>query len=500
MLQFWKMNLPLSEFFYISEDSLCILDSRGTFVGVSPSFARLLDYTENELQGKKFNELIISDNELAFTKLMTSLNTQRSVAFENRVVAKDGTNKWVSWTMSKAEDPKFFLLVGNDITNNKKVETELQSQNRRIAEANARNEAVLSSIGEGVVVVSDKGEVIFINSAALSMLQTSEDKVLGQHLMRAIVALDGEKKPLSADDNPMQEALMKGNKKISRDILFVRQDQSTFPVAATASPVFLQDVLIGGVLVFRDITHEKQVDRMKTEFISLASHQLRTPLSAMKWFAEMLLAGDAGELSAEQKEMVENIYKSNERMIELINSLLNISRIESGRIIIDPQPTNLKKLLDEVILELTPKIKSKKQKVAISVHPGLPQINIDPRLIRHVYMNLLTNAIKYTSEEGEINVIISRSGEEIISQVSDNGYGIPKNEQDKVFQKFFRADNIVKVETDGTGLGLYLLKAIIDSSGGRIWFESEEGKGTTFWFSLPMGGSKAKVGEVTINS
>jgi PAS domain S-box-containing protein len=500
VLQFSKMSLPLSEFFFVSTDSLCVIDKSGKILETSPSMATMLGFTETELDGKSIQELIVSDEEGAFPTIIHALETERRVSFENRMVAKDGTNKWVSWVASKAEDPAYLLLVGKDVTNEKKTQTELRSQNRRIEEAKARNEAVLASIGDGVVVVSDKGEVIFINKSALNILNTTVENVLGKHLIRAISATDEEGNPLAAENHPMQESLMRGRKITSRDICFLKSDGKKFPVSATAAPVSLQGVLIGGVLVFRDITHEKEVDRMKTEFISLASHQLRTPLSAMKWFSEMLISGDAGQLTPDQLEMVQNIYKSNERMVDLVNSLLNISRIESGRIIIDPRPTDLKQLLDEVLLELTPKIQKKNHHVAVSIHSNLPPINIDPKLIRHVYMNLLTNSIKYTPDNGEINVMISHSGDELISQVSDNGYGIPQEEQGKVFNKFFRAENIVKVETDGTGLGLYLLKSIVEASGGKIWFESEVGKGTTFWFSLPMNGSTAKEGEVTISS
>lgn len=373
-----------------------------------------------------------------------------------------------------------------------------QAENRKIAEARARTDAILSSIGDGVIAISDKGEISFINNQAMAMLGITESDALGKHLIHAVPAYD-DKNQLPLERHPMQQSLLNGAKN-SVNLYFCKKDGSKFPVAVTTSPVFLMGALVGGVLVFRDITHEKDVDRMKTEFISLASHQLRTPLSAMKWFAEILLSGDAGKITQEQEEMVKKIYISNERMIDLVNSLLNISRIESGRIIIDPRPTDLSKLVGEVLGELAPKIEKKKHHVAVSVHADLPAINIDPRLVRHVYLNLLTNAIKYTPESGEIHVLISKNADSLVSQVTDSGMGIPAGQQNKVFQKFFRAENVSRVETDGSGLGLYLVKSIVDASGGKIWFKSEVGKGTTFWFSLPLAGSMPKEGEVTINS
>jgi signal transduction histidine kinase len=382
---------------------------------------------------------------------------------------------------------------------------ELQAAQTQLLENVKQDEALLASIGDGVIATDKSGHIIWMNKPAEDMLQVNKGQILGK-MYEEIWQLETEKgSVVPEEEQPIYQAFKTGQSVRSSQYYYARKDKDgkpivKFAVAVTVAPVMLNDQVIGMINVFRDVTHERQVDRMKTEFISLASHQLRTPLSAIRWFTEMLLSGDAGELSEEQKDFTKNIYDSADRMIELVNSLLNISRIESGRIIVDPKPTDLGELVGGVVNDLKAKTEQKQQTLIVSVHKDLPKVNLDPRLIGQVYMNFLTNAIKYTPKSGEISVFVSRKGEELVSQITDNGYGIPKEQQKRVFEKFFRAENIVKVETDGTGLGLYLVKAIIESSGGRVWFESEEGKGTTFWFTLPMSGMKAREGEVTLDA
>lgn len=373
----------------------------------------------------------------------------------------------------------------------------------KIQEENARSDIIFESIGEGMVVVDQNGNVLMMNHRAKMMLGLY-DAILGRKFVDLVPAEYESGEIVGVNERPIIKALLT-HEKISSSmnsgvLYYIKRDGSRLPVEITSTALFFQGKLGGAIELFHDITHERDIDRMKTEFISLASHQLRTPLSAIKWFSDMLLAGDAGEMNSEQKEFTQNISLSTDRMIELVNSLLNISRIESGRIVVDPKPTDLKKLVEDIVSELQVKIQERRQHLVISVHGDLPLIVIDPRLIRQVYMNLLTNAIKYTPKDGEIMVLISKKDNEVISQVSDNGFGIPHKDQNKVFQKFFRADNVIKVETDGSGLGLYLIKAIIESSNGKIWFKSEEGKGTTFWFSLPLGGVAPHRGEVTLDN
>ena len=278
-----------------------------------------------------------------------------------------------------------------------------------------------------------------------------------------------------------------------------RKNGEYYVARATISPVFDGN---GDIKFFigieRDVTKEDQIDKMKTEFISLASHQLRTPLSAMKWFLEMLLDGDAGDLKKEQKEFVMKVNDSNERMIELVNSLLNVSRIETGRLLIEPMEIDLKHLVMDCVEYMKIKADAKQQVLKFHCEKSIKPIVLDPKLLRQVLLNLLSNAIKYTPEKGSILVTLTNRSRSIIISVKDTGYGIPKKEQEKIFSKFFRANNIVHVETDGNGLGLYLAKAVVDAFKGQLWFESEENRGTTFYISIPQKGVIAKKGEISL--
>jgi signal transduction histidine kinase len=377
-----------------------------------------------------------------------------------------------------------------------KMLVSLRSSYLRLALEKERDETLLESMNEGMIALDNHGKIVLINSVASSTFGL-DPNTKDVSFLDTVPLLSQQGKVIPPETLPTS-ALQTGE---IVDSVYMFRENETHKVLlnVSASPIKIEGRVAGAILVIRDVTKEKEVDRMKTEFISLASHQLRTPLSAIKWFSEMLLNGDAGELKPEQKEFTKNISDSTNRMVDLVNSLLNISRIESGRIIVDPKPTDLKELIGGIVNDLKAKTEERQQTLIISVHSELPKINLDSRLIGQVYLNLLTNAVKYTPKNGEISVTVSKKGEDVISQVTDNGYGIPKAQQGRIFEKFFRAENVAKFETDGTGLGLYLIKAVVESSGGKIWFESEEGKGTSFWFTLPLSGMKAKEGEVTLD-
>lgn len=297
--------------------------------------------------------------------------------------------------------------------------------------------------------------------------------------------IGGKEVPLNL--RPIELVMKSGQGLFNSDYLYSRTGDSKFPAAVTTSPVYLSGKLVGVVEVLRDISKEKEVDRIKTEFVSLASHQLRTPLSAIKWWVEIMSTDHPEDLTNIQVDSLTKIGQSNERMIELVNSLLNVSRIESGGVATKAELTDIGDLVKNSIEKLKKDIDQKEQKVNVVVQPDLPKIMIDPRLISQVYTNLLSNSIQYSPSGSEIRVEVIRDGNMIVSSVTDTGIGIPAVERGKVFGRFYRSSGAVRQNTEGSGLGLYISKAIVEQSGGKIWFDSKgEGKGTTFWFSLPV--------------
>ncbi|MDH3353417.1 MAG: cell wall metabolism sensor histidine kinase WalK, partial [Nanoarchaeota archaeon] len=274
-----------------------------------------------------------------------------------------------------------------------------------------------------------------------------------------------------------------------------RKDGEEYDVDVQISPILNKE---GGVEFFvsveRDITKAKDVDRMKTEFVSLASHQLRTPLSAINWYTEMLLTGDAGELNKIQAQYLKEVYNGNQRMVRLVESLLNVSRMELGTFVVEPEDLNLKEIIESALHELESKINEKKLIIKLVYDKKIPLIKADPKLLHIIFQNLLSNAVKYTPEKGKVKCTLKKDKKNILIEISDTGYGIPKNQEDKIFSKLFRADNVRVKNVEGNGLGLYLVKAIVEEAKGKIWFKSKENKGTTFFVVMPLSGMKKKTG------
>ncbi|HSX05670.1 MAG TPA: PAS domain-containing sensor histidine kinase [Candidatus Saccharimonadales bacterium] len=382
---------------------------------------------------------------------------------------------------------------------------ELVSANRRLLEAaqsqkqaTAKAEAMLRSIGEGVIVFDAGGKVEAANQMAEKLLGFHEEQLVDGSYLELVKATDSNGAVIPPDQRPLAQVIAT-KRLVATELYYQRRGRAAFPAHITIAPVIIEGKLQGAIEVFRDISLEKQVDRSKTEFVSLASHQLRTPLSTISWYAEMLLAGDAGKITKEQARYVHEIYDSNRRMTELVGSLLNVSRIDLGTFSVEPEPTDLVKLAQGIVKDLEPQIFARKLNFQEEYDPNIPILNADPKLMRMVIENLSSNAIKYTPELGTVTLQLKHRAHETQIIVTDSGLGIPAAQQSKIFSKLFRADNVKTHDTEGTGLGLYLVKSIVDYSGGTIWFKSKENKGTTFCVTIPDGGMKHKRGNKELN-
>jgi PAS domain S-box-containing protein len=250
---------------------------------------------------------------------------------------------------------------------------------------------------------------------------------------------------------------------------FIERDATNRPVRMIAS--------------LMDITHRKEAERLKSDFVSFVSHQLRTPLAGMNWMLE--LAGECEGLPPDAQEYIANAREAAARLVSLVNDLLDIARLEAGRIVMTPEPVRLDDATQSVLTELESLIAAKGLQVSVDVEHA-PAVLADPQLVRQVVMNLISNAIKYNQAGGRLDIRIAAQNDALEWSVRDTGMGIPRAAQSRLFEKFFRADNAVAQEVEGTGLGLHLVRLIIEQAGGRVWCESEQGAGALFAFTLPV--------------
>lgn len=275
--------------------------------------------------------------------------------------------------------------------------------------------------------------------------------------------------------------------------LLVRKDLELSEVNASLQKLLKEQDMSVKLIMARDADLTKaneslkSLDSSKSEFVSIVAHQMRTPLSAIKWSLQMLLDKDLGSLTKKQKDMIMKGYRSNERMIQLINEMLDVDHIEGGKFRYTFASVQIEDLIESVLRELSPASLKRNVTLVFKRHQALcPKILADFVKLRAVLQNLIENAIKYTNDGGTVTVSAKKEKIYLEISIQDTGIGIPIEQQDKLFSKFFRATNAIRMQPDGSGLGLFIVKTIIKDHGGQMWFESEENKGSTFHFTIPI--------------
>ncbi|OHB20432.1 MAG: hypothetical protein A2939_04460 [Parcubacteria group bacterium RIFCSPLOWO2_01_FULL_48_18] len=356
----------------------------------------------------------------------------------------------------------------------------------------ARDEAILKNIGEGLAVADEDGKIVFMNEVGEKILRFKYGEYMGKSWIEALPLSYETEEFTPFYENPLNPALTAG-KKVSITTHYIeRRDRTKFPAKITATPIVLNDEIIGAVAIFRDITEEIEIDRLKNDFINLVSHQMRRPISNVRLFLELLLSEEIGALTEQQKELSQRTHQTTIELISLINVFLKISRI-GGASSVGGEPTDLVQAAGIILEKLKPQLQSKHIEVALHSPPSkLPAVSLDRLLFDEVLENLLMNAIKYSPDGGTIDLRMTSKEDDILIEVQDNGIGVPLEEQPMIFKKFFRASNAKNLNPEGDGIGLYLVKSLVSIWGGDIWFNSKENEGVTFSFTIPRNPQERK--------
>jgi PAS domain S-box-containing protein len=358
-----------------------------------------------------------------------------------------------------------------------KLVEQLEKQHKLLELEQAKTSSIIDSLPNGLLVTSRDGNIFLVNKELEKILGINSNNLLGKFIDNILPKSDIE------IDNKLNSKLAKTNNHITIFNYQSIDKKKNITIEKTSNPIMLNNNIFGSVYILRDITQEQATERAQKEFVSLASHQLRTPITSIKWNAEIILSDN--KIKNDIRIAAGDIYKESHRMEKLINSLLNLSRIDLGKIKFNTQKIYLDKYIDTIAQTLKQDISDKDLIFEKNVIFKDFIVN-DPAYIDIIIGNILYNAIKYTNKNGHILISIEKYAKNILIKISDTGIGIPKEQQSQIFGRLFRAENAKNLQPDGNGLGLYVVKKLIELMGGSIWFESQVNKGTVFFIELPI--------------
>ncbi|MCL5733946.1 MAG: PAS domain S-box protein [Patescibacteria group bacterium] len=337
----------------------------------------------------------------------------------------------------------------------------------------------IEGASDSVIITDQDGYIIYVNKAAETFSGYLKEEIIGKR-----PSLWGNQMPKEFYQE-MWETIKDKKQPFGAELTNKRKDGESYEVELHISPVIDEN---GDVKYFvgveMDITKQKQIDRSKNEFISIASHQLRTPLSSIKWTIEML--EEDKSLTDIQKGRLNDLYKSNQRLINLVNDLLNVSHIETGKMIIHPDVSNVVSVVGASIKSISPDADKKNQKITLSVEGEIKDSVFDSTLFAAAFNNILSNAISYGFPESNINVSLKNENNFYITSVHDNGLVISAEDKEKIFTKFNRSPEAQKIRPEGSGLGLFIVKSLIELQGGYVKYDSSKERGTTFYLAMPI--------------
>ena len=368
----------------------------------------------------------------------------------------------------------------------------LKSAVEKLTEEEKKMTAIVNSIAEGLILVDSNNRVRHINPAAERLLNISADSI-DQDITEVIqndelIHIFEEDQRQIFQHKPIDQISSKNEGiNLISEVTLARYNEKLV-LRIIASP-FLDEngLILGTVYLFDDITREKEIDQMKSDFISLVSHELRTPLTSIIGFVSFILDGKAGAINDRQRSSLARVQRQSKRLAALINDLLDISRIESGRIQMDQAPIALLEIVTQRIEEIRPQADEKSIQLELTAPESIPDILGDEARMGQVFTNLIGNAIKFTPNNGEVSIKVEADGNLLHVEVIDTGPGIPAEKRQKVFDKFYQLSDISTRQQGGSGLGLSITKSIVEAHGGKLWIDDgNQGKGSNFQFVLPL--------------
>ena len=369
------------------------------------------------------------------------------------------------------------------------LQSEVTKRTSELKEQYLKDRTILTSIHHGVVVMDAQGLITDVNPMAVKIMgMNRQEEVMGKPAVE-MLPLSSHHHPVPKEEHPVLLCLkshIEVRPRPQEQVSLERPDHSRIPVMFIVSPLLSGENLFGAVAVFHDVTEERKLDYMKSEFISLASHQLRTPLSTISWYLELLQTDHQEKLTGTQQSYVEEMHTASLRMTRLIDALLHVSKLEGGGVAPVLQEVDIAALVRDTAEDERSLAKDRKISLELAM-PDHLTIMTDPTFVQIILHNILSNAVKYSKAGDSIAVTLHQNDTHISVTVQDTGLGIPEDEQRYLFTRLFRASNATKVDTTGSGLGLYISRMLAEQLRGRISFLSIEGKGTSFTLELPLG-------------
>jgi PAS domain S-box-containing protein len=488
-------------------NGIVLTDRNGRLLWANPSFSVLTGYDWQEVTGKNLSFLKSGAHDDAFYRsLWDTIQTGRVWQGDMVNRRKDGTIYYEEQTITPVVGTgggiTNFIAIKQDVSARRKAEQALEEQYRVADRARAETRAVLDATSDAMMMVALDGTVLTINrNFNLVFFDDAPSDLVGQPVDQLGAHWERVFAGSAMFPKLLQDSLAGPGRQFTQSLSQVWPVKRELLLYST--PVHKENgERLGRLYVWHDVTQEREADRMKSEFVSMVSHELRTPLTSIQGFADLVLDGDAGNINEEQREYLGIIKQNTIRLTTLINDLLEVSRIEAGRIKVNPQVVSAGEIIQTVVGALELQLRQKGQEVIVELDPRLTNVLADRDRTIQVLTNLISNAHKYSPAGGAIRIradtrVTSTAGTGdtgptgvspgyALISVSDNGVGISAEDQAMLFTRFYRVENSLTRQTSGTGLGLYIAKELVELQGGTISVDSQPNEGSTFAFTLPL--------------